>query len=269
MSGFRPEPAPIAAPRRSVMPHGPVLLAAALLCTGAEAADRLMVGLGTDHGSGRYGSASTTTIDTFSLVARYDTDRVSLRLSMPTLRVRGPADVLRPQDSAAATEATRLGVNGGGDAVASASVVAWQAPDARSTLEIGARLKLPTSDRGTGLGTGKPDTGVFAHFYKGLGPATLLIGGGYKFVGKPAGSGYRDIAGLTAGAVWQMSDDTAMGGLFEARQSVLPGLANPREVTVYVTHRLARHWLGQIYVYKGLNDASPDLGSGTLLSYVF
>lgn len=238
----------------------------------ARAADGLSLGMGLDYSAGRYGGASQTRVLASLLQARYDTGPYSLRLYLPYLRLSGPASVLGFGDSIqllpeAGKQQRR--VEGPGDAVLGGSYMLYHAPETGDALDLGGKIKFPTADSAKGLGSGKTDYSLQATAYRRRDRATLMLGLGYKWLGKPAGSDYRNTANASAGLDYRYSDRLSLGGMVDVQQSALAGQAGRGEVTFYAAYKLDRQWTGQAYVYKGTTSSSPDGGGGLSLNHRF
>ncbi len=250
-----------------------LFLSAVLAPLVVQAADGLQLSSGLDYSSGSYGGASTTEISTAFVMGRYTAGPLSFKLTLPYLELKGPAIAMGGGDAmviAPGSAATLRGrVAGQGDVVASLGYEAWHDPEKDLALDVAARIKFPTADASKGLGTGERDLALQLNAYKGWGRATLLLGMGYRWMGKPEGSSYRDVLSASAGLAYGLDELTSVGGIVDWRQSVLASLADQRELTLYVSHKLSRQWSLQAYVYAGATDASPDAGGGASLGYRF
>ncbi|MDD5295654.1 MAG: transporter [Rhodocyclaceae bacterium] len=237
----------------------------------AQAAEGINLSTGFDYSSGKYGGSVPTEISSAFLTAKYEQGPLTLRLTVPYLEIRGPATGALGRDTV--TIGPRAGdrgkVSGLGDLVAGVGYFAWQDAQSGLALDVGGKLKLPTADSAKGLGTGKSDESLLINVYKTSGRTTLMAGAAYKWMGKPDGSNFRDVASAFVGVSHGLSDETSVGALVDLRQSVVSTLSDQREITLYVAHKLSRQWNAQAWLYAGTTTASPDAGGGASLGYQF
>lgn len=235
-------------------------------------AGQTSIGVGYDASRGKYGDSTPTDIEAAYAQVSHDSGAYSLKLLLPYLSVTGPAGVIGRGDALIdlpAGSGERVHAEGPGDVVVSLTQATYADPASGWAADLAGKLKLPTADSRSGLGTGKYDFSLGVNAYKDLGDATLLLGAAYKWLGKPAGSGYRDVASAILGMQVSLSADSAAGGIAEFRQSALAGQADQVELTAYLSLRLSEHGSIQLYVYGGSNSASPEIGGGALFSHHF
>lgn len=242
------------------------------LAASAQAADGFTLGIGLDHSAGHYGETSQTKVAASVVQTRYDSGAYSFRMQIPYLKISGPASVIGYGDSLqlapqSVDAAQYRSIQGLGDVVLGATWLGYYAPETGVALDLGGKIKLPTANSSNGLGTGKTDLSLHANAYKRLEAITLMLGGGYKWLGKPAGSSYRNIANVSAGVDYRHSAQSSLGGIVDFRQSALAERANQNELTLYWTYKFDKQWTGQAYVYGGTTDASPERGGGLSWSY--
>jgi hypothetical protein len=130
------------------------------------------------------------------------------------------------------------------------------------TIALRAHVKAPTASAERELGTGKPDEGVGMEVSRTTpGGTTLMLDGGYTFIGKPAGALYNNNWWYDVG----VGQDLVKGVLnlsvfFEEDRSIVPGFANARDVLAAVTVKHGRGWRVQVSGQLGLSDGAPDHG---------
>src|SRR5919197_3913021 len=105
-------------------------MGAASFSLGAD--NEFSVGAGVNYSAGKYATANETRVVSIPFLARYDTERWTLKLTVPYLSVTGPANVIpgvgsfdssgRPRRRAFAGTQTQSGL---GDSVAAATYTAY------------------------------------------------------------------------------------------------------------------------------------------------
>jgi hypothetical protein len=253
-----------------------IALAAWLITTansialGAEGLTTL--GVGADYSTGNYGASERTEISYVPVTAKHETERWTLKLVVPYIRITGPSNVIGAADpvvtlpGAGAVRRTETGL---GDVVASAFYNVLNERDAWLGLDIGTKIKFGTADDSRGLGTGKNDFSLQADFFKPNGAITPFGTLGYRWYGDPSGIDLRNVFYGAIGASYRRSQSTSVGLAYDWRDRLLEGSGQMSELTAYVSHRLSRDWKLQLYAIKGFADASPDHGAGAMLAYSF
>lgn len=246
------------------------LVALALSVPVSAAAEGLQLATGFDYSRGRYGSTTTTEIAAAIVQGRYEHGPYLWQATLPYLLVRGSGVIVGGGDSLQVVpqaDVQRDRAAGLGDIVVGLNYAAYYDAQSGLALDVGGKVKLPTADSGRGLGTGKTDVTWRVQALQEWGKATGMLGVGYKWIGKPAGSDYRNVALVSVGAALRVSVETSAGVLLDFRQSVVRSLPAERELTLYLNQQLARQWKVQAYVYGGASESSPDFGFGATLAY--
>jgi hypothetical protein len=244
----------------------------ALAAGAAHGADgELSAGAGVNYSTGKYGESTPTRIWSIPFVARYETDRWTLKLTLPLLRVTSPANVIpgigafdnrgRARRRAAGTT-TETGL---GDTVASATYTAYYDQAAKRGLDLTGKVKLPTADADKGLGTGSTDESLQVDVYQTQGLFTVFADLGYTFFGHSDFVQLDNALYYGAGFSEKLDDTNSLGMSFDGRQRVTPGGAPQREVTAFWNRRMDRATRLQAYVLKGFSDGSPNWGIGASL----
>ena len=244
--------------------------AAAALAHGAEG--ELSVGAGANYSTGRYADSTPTRIWSIPFLARYETDRWTLKLTVPYLRVTSPANVIpgvgrfdesgRSRRRRAAGATTESGL---GDTVASATYTAYYDDAAKRGLDLTGKVKLPTADADKGLGTGSTDESVQVDLYQTQDRLTIFADIGYTFFGHSDFVQLDNVLYYGLGFSEKLDPANSLGVSYDARQRVTPGGAPQRELTAFWNRRMDRGTRLQAYVLKGFADGSPDWGVGVSL----
>ncbi len=130
------------------------------------------------------------------------------------------------------------------------------------TIAVRGHVKAPTASAERGLGTGRPDEGVAIEVSRTIaGGAMAMVDGGYTVIGKPEGVEFNNNWWYAVG----IGQDLGKGALnlsafFEESRSIVPGLANARDVLAAVSLKGAAGWRVQVTGQFGLSDGAPDHG---------
>jgi hypothetical protein len=92
---------------------------------------------------------------------------------------------------------------------------------------------------------------------------------GYKIVGSPAGAQLANVVYAEVGGAIKISDGLRAGALLDVSQAPSPVSGAQREITAYLTQKLAERWKLQVYGVRGLANGSPDWGGGAMATFMF
>jgi len=247
-----------------------LICASALLCAplASSFAGELTGLSGLDYSLGSYGNAVKTSITAVPLIAKYSDGPLVLKTSIAMIQMTGPGNVIAGGDgnfATGATGTTKRTVSGLGDLVLAGSYTVHEG--AGWLVDLGGKIKLPTGDKDKGLSTGKTDYSALVDVYRSVQSVTVNFGAGYKWVGDPAGTVFRNIYLLNAGLSSRISDSTRVGLSLDHAQSVVAGLKPRQELMAYMLRQLEGGWKLQLYGSAGLNKNSPDLGAGMVFAH--
>lgn len=245
-------------------------LAAAVIAPAHGADSELRAGVGADYSTGNYGQSTSTEILSIPFMARYETDRWTLKISAPYLRVTGPGNVIpgvgRHDNGKSPPRAAGTSTESGlGDTVGSATYTAYYDDATKRGLDLTGKLKLPTADADRGLGTGSTDESLQVDVYQTQGPFTVFADIGYTFFGHSDVVQLENAPYYGLGFSQKLDAANSLGMSFDGRQRVTPGGAPRRELTAFWNRRMDRAMRLQAYVLKGFADGSPDWGIGASL----
>lgn len=189
---------------------------------------------------------------------RQSTTGQTTRVNGAPVRVRG--------GSAAATSAQ----SGPGDLLLKGTLdLRFEKQDAYDLALVGL-LKLPTADKGKGLGTGQMDQGFGLEFAKSIaGKWTLLLDGYYTIVGEPQGVDYNSQLALDAGFYRPVGKDLGLTVLYETRSALAAGSPDPRDVFAQLSYDWPNGLRYTGGLTLGLSEGSPDLGLSAGVSRKF
>lgn len=252
-------------------------LAAALLVavsTSTSAADdaagRFSLGVGADYSTGKYGRSESTDVTYIPVMARYETDRWLLKLTVPYVSISGPGTVVggdRPIVVDSAGNAQRRTVSGLGDVVTSAAYTAYSS--AALTLDVTGKVKFATASESDGLGTGKNDYSVQGDVYRSFGAFTAFVGAGYRWYGDPAGVDLRNVAFGSVGGTYKVTGMVTAGAAFDYRGAIVAGRDPIVELSPFVSVKITNDTKVQLYAVRGFTDSSVDWGGGLVLIHAY
>lgn len=247
-----------------------LLTALALLAISASAvsADQYSLGTGFDYSSGKYGNAASTDILYIPFTGKYESDELTLKLTIPYVSVSGPGGVMRGMGKIGPTvRRTKTASSGLGDITASAgySVYSGDSLD----FDVVGNIKLGTADAKQGLGTGQNDYSAQLDGYYTFNQTTLFATAGYKIYGDPAGVNLSSAPYGTIGASQKLNPTTSAGVMLDVAKSPSAIGSAQREATLYVSQKIGPNLKVQANVLKGFSDGSPDFGGGIMITGYF
>ncbi len=161
----------------------------------AVAEEQFSLGTGFDFSSGKYGGSTTTEILYIPVTGKYESDNLTLKLTVPYISVTGTGYVVPGVGPLSMSNGTTMGMgnpvtstkstsnSGLGDVTAS---VGYNVYDGDTiSFDLFGNVKFGTADVNKGLGTGKNDYSAQLDGYYSLNSATLFATAGYKIMGRP------------------------------------------------------------------------------------
>lgn len=235
----------------------------------AFAEGQFSLGTGFDYSSGKYGNAVSTDILYIPVTGKYESDKLTLKLTVPYIRITSPGGVIRGIGRIGpATNRTTTTTNSGlGDVTASAGYNVYSVDSL--VLDLVGNIKFGTADANKGLGTGQNDYSAQLDGYYTLDKTTLFAAAGYKVYGSPATVNLSNALYGTIGASQKLSDMTSVGVMLDVAQSPSSSGSDQQEVTVYISQKIAANLKVQANVLKGFSDGSPDFGVGVMITGYF
>ncbi len=257
----------LAVKRRRIPAVAAVSLACLVAPAAASAAGETSVSLGAEYSQGDYGTSSTTKIWYFPVTLQYETDRNLLSLTVPYLSVEGKGNVVAAggmgairRDTGSTASRTESGF---GDMVLTGSHQI--AGTATSRVDLTGKIKFGTADQNKNLGTGEDDYAAQLDFTQNYNDNSVYGSGGYKILGDPPGTNYRNVFYGSVGLAHKLDDANTAGLEFFAQEAVLSGIDGQSELTLFLSNRQDRKTKLTGYVLKGFADGSPDWGLGVML----
>lgn len=254
----------------------------AISCPSA-ALDQLSLGTGFDYSSGTYGNATSTDILYIPVTGKYESDKLTFKLTVPYIRVTGPGGVVRGMGRTSLPSAggSRARAGGGmtsaggstsnsglGDITAAAGYTLYSTDSLN--IDLVGNIKFGTANANKGLGTGKNDYSAQIDGYYTSDETTLFGTAGYKVYGSPvAGVTLNNAPYFTIGAGKKLSNASSAGVMLDIAKSSNIFSTDQREVTVYISRKLTPDMKVQVHALKGFSNGSPDYGFGGMITGYF
>ncbi|MDH4396885.1 MAG: transporter [Limnobacter sp.] len=222
---------------------------------------------GFDYSTGKYGQAEDTKITYIPVIGKYEKDRLTLKLTVPYIKIEGPGGVTPDSRVVGAipTGNTRVSESGLGDVVFGATYNALELHSQKTYIDVGAKIKLPTASESRGLGTGKVDYSVLADAYKTIGRNTLIGTVGYKVFGDPDGVNLNNVFFVSLGTSYKLDDKNSLGVSVDLRERTTDTSTGLREYSVFHSHKFDNTYKLQSYLVFGDTRSSVDVGGGMML----
>ncbi len=240
----------------------------------------VFLGTGYNYSSGKYGTATTTTIQSAPLLASVEYGDFTLDVTVPFMNVNGDPNVIpglgrvvnKNPKKRAKTGAATGSATGIGDVITEGTWDAYTNDTYKFGFDLSGKVKFGTGDKGQGLGDGATDFTLGVGAFKSFGPLTITADVGYTAMGS---SSYialkKNLVSYSAGALYRATDKLSMGLSYDAGGQAAQGVSSSdtKELTVFAAYRVAKHWKLQGYGLAGFSDGSPDYGGGASLKYQF
>ncbi|GAB1235605.1 hypothetical protein [Ferrigenium sp. UT5] len=247
---------------------------AAILSFSAHAEGTFNLSIGSEYTSGKYGTATSTSVWFFPVTTSYRQDSTSFSLTVPYVRITGAGGVIGAignqfqmnGGTSGGTNGSRRTTAGLGDVVLSATQNIYTNTEQDWAIDLAGNIKFGTADSTKGLGTGKNDYSVQADFSKYFEDTDLFGTIGWRMMGDPAGINFKNPWFTSVGAGYSLSQTTRIGLAYDFRQSLIDGTANFSELLAFINYNLSDQSRIQLYLLKGYTDNSPDLGMGAMLN---
>ncbi|HEY0665754.1 MAG TPA: hypothetical protein VGD24_06795 [Gallionella sp.] len=250
------------------------LLLASLAATAAraDAAEKFGLETGMAYTTGKYGGARSTEMVYVPFTARYQVDAWSLKLTVPYLRITGPASAINLLNGVSLTgtaaDAAPVTRSGLGDVQLSATRNAYNGGESGLVLNVTGKVKLGTASSSEGLGTGKNDYAAQSELFRVQERATTFGTLGYRVHGSPAGYSLRNVFYGSLGGSYKFDQALQGGAMLNLGQKATATGSQRMETIFFLNRRIDNAWKAQGYVLKGYTNAVPDWGVGATVTYL-
>lgn len=225
---------------------------------------------GVDYSVGNYGAPTNTKILVVPFSGRVRSGPFTFRATVPYLRIDGPGNIVGGGDGGPIIidpndPAPREVRDGLGDLSLSAGYSLPEEALGGFEVELGGRVKLPTSSERRRLGTGETDFAVNLEVARPIGNIVPFAEVSYRMPGDPAGFDLRNTFSTSVGTTISTGAATLIGSydysgaasrLADDSHSLFLGLNLPLASSLSLTG----------YGTAGLSNGAPDYGVGLLVS---
>lgn len=215
---------------------------------------------------GDFGLPEDTTFDLVNLSARRYFPRGTLQLSVPYLRIDGPADivVIGGQPLAVPGAGDSRTESGLGDLVMQGEYYLRTGTESTPWVIGLLRIKAPTGDETRGLGTGATDVEAGLGLVQAYGPVHWLADIGYTWVGSSAEFDLRNVLRVGGGVAMSFgADDRHESYVYlENRSNMVKGSDDRRSLALGIGTSLdpAQRVRVSASFFFGLSDTAEDFG---------
>jgi len=132
------------------------------------------------------------------------------------------------------------------------------------------RVKLPTADADTGLGTGEFDEGVGVELSKFFADRWLAyLDGGYNIIGDAPGTNFNNQWWYDVGIGYDVTDNLHMSVFYEEYRALVNTVNNARDLLALTNYIVSDtvHLTGSLLV--GLSNGAPNYGFGCGVRFRF
>lgn len=157
----------------------------------AQAANgSLSLSSGFDFSTGNYGGNTATDVTYLPVVGKYEINPWLFKLTLPYLRITGPANVT-PNIGQAVYSSNAVRTDSGmGDVVLAGSYSLINSAAKGLLLDIGSKIKFGTADKYLGLGTGANDYAAELSLYKTNGRSVVSAQSAIRYLGNQLAIGW-------------------------------------------------------------------------------
>lgn len=249
-----------------------IFLAAFAAMPACAQEEKFSVETGAAYTSGKYGGARSTSMAYVPFTARYQVESWSLKLTVPYLRITGPASAINLLNgvnlTGTAADAAPVTRSGLGDVLVSATRNAYNGGESGLVLNVTGKVKLGTASSSEGLGTGKNDYSVQSELFRVKERVTTFGTLGYKVNGSPDGYTLRNVFYGSLGGSYKFDQELQGGAMLNLAQKATATGTQRMESIIFINRRIDKAWKAQGYVLKGFTNAVPDWGAGVTVTYL-
>lgn len=235
----------------------------------AFAEDQFSLGTGFDYSTGKYGNAGSTDILYIPVTGKYETDKMTFKLTVPYISITGPGGVVRGigRIGRMTTRTTQTSNSGLGDITTSAGYNVYS--DKSLAFDLVGNIKFGTADASKGLGTGENDYSAQVDGYYLHNKTTLFATAGYRDYGSPAGISLSSVPYGTIGFSQKLNSTSSAGAMLDMVKSPSTTVGDQREATIFVSQKISDNTKVQANLLKGFANGSPDFGGGVMVTGTF
>lgn len=221
------------------------------------------------YSKGGYGESSDTRIRYLPLSHEIARDSWRVKATLPSVEIRGPANVLINVGSVGGKGGEMAAAKGLGDVLLNLTYELPSWVQNQPFIDVSVEIKLPTADESRGLGTGKMDAAVQVDLYQSLGQTSTLFGSlGYRYrQASPFFDQLKNSYSASLGISQQWGEFLQLGAIYDYRQAVSAFTKDMHEILPYISWTPVPAWSLMFYTIKGFTEESADRAAGMQLSY--
>lgn len=215
------------------------------------------------YSSGKYGGPSPirTTYVPFTLTRLFERGDLAVTVPFVSVRTEGETSLVNgnPQRIKKKGTGTPSARGGLGDIIVKGR---WYAVEERGllpTLDLFAKVKLPTADESEGLGTGKADAGggveISRQFLENW---VGYLDASYTHIGSPVGTDLKPQKAWDAGLGYFFQPDLLAGVFYEERTALVEGEPKYRTLELWGDYKVDPDSRLNASLGAGLTEGSPD-----------
>jgi Putative MetA-pathway of phenol degradation len=252
-----------------------------------------------NYSSGSYGTDSTTNILYAPMTVRRMFRDGDVSLTIPLVVISGTGAVrlvggtpTRTSDASSSTTANPVGAiaaasgrgkgpgaqplssnttDGGlGDIILRGRYYLIEEGAIMPLVAITGRIKLPTADAESGLGTGEFDEGVGLELTKSFADGWLAyLDGGYNIIGDAPGTNFNNQWWYDVGIGYDVTKQFQMSLFYEEYRALVNTVSNYRDLLTVANYIVddALHLTGSVLI--GLSNGAPNYGVGCGIRFRF
>lgn len=250
------------------------LLSTCAVCSVAQASPIFTLSNNAAFFHGKYGTEHNIDIYYDETDLQLSEDKWQLKLTLPVISIKNlpvGATLTGGNVTTSTTSTQTRDSSGIGDVWLEGRYKIYSGKGLVPSVSPYAKIKFGTASASSGLGTGKNDYEAGLFLQQVATPKLFPFAKvGYRVIGKPSGSDYRNIATYQVGATYALSAKSFITPMFSGSQSIVRHGANPADLIVAWNYNFTAKGSGiQVYVDKGLTNGSASYGIGVGGQIVF
>ena len=229
------------------------------------------VSTGLGYTSGDYSAPTKTEILVAPFSLRYRTGPLRLLATLPYVRIDSPGTVFGGVEGGPIivdpeTPMGRQVREGLGDLSLGATYTLPEATTGAFLVDLGARVKLPTSEKREQLGTGKTDITLSADVSRQFDRVAPFANVSYRFYGDPAAWDLRDGFATSVGTSVQAGRGVAILS-YDYTRAASRFIGDAHELFAGYSGPAIDQLSWTAFGTAGLSEGAPDYGFGLLLTF--
>lgn len=215
------------------------------------------------YSSGKYGTSTPTRVTyiPFTLQRLYEQGDVGVTVPYISVRTEGETSLVNGTAQRIKKKGTgRPAARGGlGDIIVKGRWYAVEEKGILPTIDLFAKVKLPTADESEGLGTGKVDAGGGVELSRQfLEKWVGYLDASYTYVGSPAGTDLKAQKAYDVGLGYFLESDLLVSVFYEERTALVDGEPKYRTLELTGDYKVDPDSRLNASLGAGLSEGAPD-----------